>query len=85
LDIHGKVALQLQSKPSSYVVTITPGLANRSFKKPWFFGFLKKTKNQKSSNFWFFFFLIFDFNDPELVKIYSLVFLVTKYTMIGCD
>jgi hypothetical protein len=31
-------------------------------------GFLvfKKKKNQKSSNFWFFGFLIFDFNDPEL-------------------
>jgi hypothetical protein len=36
-------------------------------KKPWFFGFLKKKqKTKKSSNFWFFGFLIFDFNDPEL-------------------
>jgi hypothetical protein len=50
------------------------GLADQSFKKPWFFDFLRNQKTPKSSNFWLFGFLIFDFNDPELVKIYSLVF-----------
>jgi hypothetical protein len=52
----------------------TAGLANRSLKNMVFW-FFKKTK--KVQIFVFFGFLIFEFQDPELVKIYSLVFLLT--------
>jgi hypothetical protein len=52
------------------------GLANRIFKKTMVSSAFSK-KNQRTKKvpiFGFLGFLIFDFNDPELVKIYSLVF-----------